>query len=189
LIFGFHIKIHQHRFFRNILYKIMEVRSPAFFIGNTIPFKYTCDGDDISPPIHWEAPPQGTKSFALILDDLDARNEAFTHWLIYNIPADSRELPEGVTKQAKLPEGALEGENSFGELGFVGPCPPKNETHRYFFKIYALDQMIDLPAGANKQQLLAAIENHILDKAELMGRYAREIEEEFRSQNSGIRIQ
>ncbi|MEH2076500.1 MAG: YbhB/YbcL family Raf kinase inhibitor-like protein [Nostoc sp.] len=154
----------------------MEIRSPAFFIGNTIPFKYTCDGDNISPPIHWEAAPQETKSFALILDDPDAPNETFTHWIIYNIPADIRELPEAVAKQPKLPSGGLQGENSFGELGFGGPCPPKNGAHRYFFKIYALDQMLDLAAGANKQQLLTAIENHILDKAELMGRYAREID-------------
>ncbi|MBW4605979.1 MAG: YbhB/YbcL family Raf kinase inhibitor-like protein [Hassallia sp. WJT32-NPBG1] len=154
----------------------MEIRSPAFFIANTIPFKYTCDGDNISPPIHWEAAPQETKSFALIVDDHDAPNEMFTHWVIYNIPADIRELPEGLAKQAQVPDGGLQGQNSFGELGFAGPCPPKNGAHRYFFKIYALDQMLDLPAGSNKQQLLLAIENHILDKAELMGRYAREIE-------------
>ncbi|WGV27361.1 YbhB/YbcL family Raf kinase inhibitor-like protein [Halotia branconii] len=153
----------------------MEIRSSAFFIGNTIPFKYTCDGDDISPPIHWEAPPQQTKSFALIVDDPDAPDETFTHWVIYNIPADTRELPEDVPKQSQLPDGVLQGENSFGKVGFGGPCPPKNETHRYFFKIYALDQMLDLPAEANKQQLLAAIDNHVLDKAEVMGRYAREI--------------
>ena len=110
----------------------MEIRSPAFFIGNTIPFKYTCDGDNISPPIHWEAVPQKTKSFALIVDDLDAPNETFTHWVIYNISADIRELPEGVAKQPKLPEGTLQGQNSFEELGFGGPCPPKNGAHRYF---------------------------------------------------------
>jgi hypothetical protein len=154
----------------------MEIRSSAFFIGNTIPFKYTCDGDNISPPLQWEAPPLGTKSFALILDDTDAPNGTFTHWLIYNIPAETRELPEGVAPQPKLADGVLQGENSFGELGFGGPCPPKNGAHRYFFKIYALDQILDLPAGANTQQLLAAIENHVLDKAEVMGRYAREIE-------------
>jgi Raf kinase inhibitor-like YbhB/YbcL family protein len=151
----------------------MEIRSSAFFIGNTIPFKYTCDGDNISPPLHWEAPPQGTKSFALILDDPDAPNGTFVHWVIYNIPADTRELPEGINETA---DGILQGENSFGNLGFGGPCPPKNQTHRYFFKIYAIDQMLNLPARASKQELLVAIEGHVLDKAELMGRYAREIE-------------
>jgi Raf kinase inhibitor-like YbhB/YbcL family protein len=151
----------------------MEVRSSAFFIGNTIPFKYTCDGDNISPPLRWEAPPQGTKSFALIMDDPDAPNGTFTHWIIYNIPADTRELPEGINETA---DGILQGENSFGNLGFGGPCPPKNETHRYFFKIYAIDQMLNLPARASKQEVMAAIEGHVLDKAELMGRYAREIE-------------
>ncbi|MEA5625445.1 YbhB/YbcL family Raf kinase inhibitor-like protein [Nostoc sp. UHCC 0251] len=151
----------------------MEVRSSAFFIGNTIPFKYTCDGDNISPPLRWEAPPQGTKSFALILDDPDAPNGTFVHWVIYNIPGDTRELPEGINETA---DGILQGENSFGNLGFGGPCPPKNQTHRYFFKIYAIDQMLNLPARASKQEVLEAIEGHVLDKAELMGRYAREIE-------------
>ncbi|ARV60873.1 hypothetical protein BZZ01_21645 [Nostocales cyanobacterium HT-58-2] len=154
----------------------MEIRSPAFFIGNTIPFKYTCDGENISPPLQWEAPPQGTESFVLIMDDPDAPNRTFTHWIVYNIPADKRELPEGVTQQPKLSNGSFQGENSFGELGFGGPCPPKNGAHRYFFRLFALDRKLDLPARASKQQVLAAMEGHVLDKAELMGRYARETE-------------
>lgn len=152
----------------------MDIRSPAFFIGSTIPFKYTCDGENISPPLLWEAPPQGTKSFALIVDDPDAPDGTFTHWVVYNLPADTRELPEGVTKEPTLPDGGIQGKNSFGELGFGGPCPPKNGAHRYFFKIFALDQPLDLPPGASKEQVIAAIEGHVLDKAELMGRYARE---------------
>ena len=152
----------------------MEIRSPAFFIGSTIPFKYTCDGDNISPPLRWEAPPQGTNSFALILDDPDAPNETFTHWVVYNLPADMRELPEGITNHAKLPKGGMQGKNSFGQLGFGGPCPPKNDgAHRYFFKVFALDQPLDLQSGASKEQLMAAMEGHVLDAAEVMGRYAR----------------
>ncbi|OUL18477.1 YbhB/YbcL family Raf kinase inhibitor-like protein [Nostoc sp. 106C] len=155
----------------------MEIRSSAFFIGNTIPFKYTCDGDDISPPIYWEDPPQGTQSFALILDDPDAPKQTFTHWVVYNIPADNRELPEGITQEPKLKNGGVQGKNSFGKLGFGGPCPPpKHGAHRYFFKIFALDQSLDLPPGATKEELLQAMEGHVLDKAEVMGRYARETE-------------
>ncbi|OUL36857.1 hypothetical protein BV372_05220 [Nostoc sp. T09] len=155
----------------------MEIRSSAFFIGNTIPFKYTCDGDDISPPIYWQDPPQGTQSFALILDDPDAPKQTFTHWVVYNIPADNRELPEGITQEPKLPNGGVQGKNSFGKLGFGGPCPPpKHGAHRYFFKIFALDQSLDLPPGATKEELLQAMEGHVLDKAEVMGRYARETE-------------
>lgn len=155
----------------------MEIRSSAFFIGNTIPFKYTCDGDNISPPIHWQDPPQETRSFTLIVDDPDAPKNTFTHWVVYNIPADSRELPEGITEEPKLANGGVQGKNSFGKLGFGGPCPPpKHGTHRYFFKIFALDQSLDLPVGASKEEVLQAMEGHILDKAEVMGRYARETE-------------
>ncbi|MUG98871.1 YbhB/YbcL family Raf kinase inhibitor-like protein [Scytonema sp. UIC 10036] len=154
----------------------MEIRSPAFFIGNTIPFKYTCDGDNISPPLQWEDPPQGTKSFALIVDDPDAPNETFTHWLVYNIPPDCRDFPEDVGgKQPKIPHGSLQGKNDFGELGYGGPCPPtQHGAHRYFFRIFALNQWLDLPVGVDKQQLLDAIEGSVIGKAELMGRYARE---------------
>jgi Raf kinase inhibitor-like YbhB/YbcL family protein len=155
----------------------MEIRSSAFFIGNTIPFKYTCDGDNISPPIHWQDPPQETRSFTLIVDDPDAPKNTFTHWVVYNIPAESRELPEGITQEPKLANGAVQGKNSFGKLGFGGPCPPpKHGTHRYFFKIFALDQSLNLPPGASKEEVLQAMESHILDKAEVMGRYARETE-------------
>lgn len=153
----------------------MEIRSPAFFIGNTIPFKYTCDGDNISPPLQWESPPQGTNSFALILDDPDAPDGTFTHWVVYNLPADTRELAEGIAKQPKLHKGIMQGKNSFGDVGFGGPCPPKKDgAHRYFFKILALDKLLDLPPGVSKEEVLAAMEGHILDAAEVMGRYARE---------------
>ncbi|MFH7027984.1 MAG: YbhB/YbcL family Raf kinase inhibitor-like protein [Heteroscytonema crispum UTEX LB 1556] len=155
----------------------MEIRSPAFFIGNTIPFKYTCDGDNISPPLQWESPPPGTNSFALIVDDPDAPSHTFNHWILYNLSADIRELPEGIANNPRLSNGGVQGKNSFGELGFGGPCPPFNDgAHRYFFKIFALDQKLDLPPGASKEQVMAAMEGHVLDAAEVMGRYARESE-------------
>lgn len=154
----------------------MEIRTSAFVIGSTIPSKYTCDGNNISPPLEWEAPPQGTQSFALIMDDPDAPNGTFTHWIVYNISPDTHELPEGIAKESKLSDGSLQGKNSFEELGYGGPCPPKGGAHRYFFRLFALDRILDLPAGASKQQILMAIEGHVLDKAEVMGRYAREIQ-------------
>ncbi len=151
----------------------MEIRSSAFFIGSTIPFKYTCDGDNISPPVHWESPPEGTNSFALILDDPDAPNQTFTHWVVYNLPAGVRELPEAVPKHPRIAKGGMQGKNSAGEIGFTGPCPP-NGTHRYYFKVFALDQPINLPPGASKEEVIKAMDGHVLDAAEVMGRYARE---------------
>jgi hypothetical protein len=150
----------------------MEIRSSAFFIGNPIPFKYTCDGDNISPSLQWEDPPEGTQSFALILEDPDAPNKTFTHWILYNLPAECRELPENAT-ESSLPKGAVQGKNDFNQLGFGGPCPP-NGTHRYFFKLFALDQLLDLKSGASKAEFMQAIEGHILDAAEVMGRYTRQ---------------
>lgn len=153
----------------------MELKSTAFFVGNTIPFKYTCDGDNVSPPLSWDSPPEGTASFALILDDPDAPNETFTHWVVYDIPANLRHLPEGLTNEPHLPNGGVQGKNDFGQVGFGGPCPPAG-THRYFFKFHALDQLLGLAPGVSKVQVLAAMEGHVLGKVEMMGRYARETE-------------
>lgn len=150
----------------------MEIRSSAFFIGNQIPFKYTCDGDNISPSLQWEDPPEGTHSFALVLEDPDAPDKTFTHWILYNLPAECRELPENA-KESSLPKGTVQGQNDFNQLGFSGPCPP-NGTHRYFFKLFALDQPLDLKSGATKAELMQAIGGHILDAAEVMGRYTRQ---------------
>lgn len=160
--------------------QIMEIRSPAFFIGATIPFKYTCDGDNLSPPLQWEAPPTGTKSFALIVDDIDAPNKIFTHWVVYNMPPEAREIPEGIRDDSDLPLMSKQGKNSYGQLGYGGPCPPPSDAaHRYFFKIFALDQLVDLPLDATKEQLIKAMEGHILDTAEVMGRYERQVKTEL----------
>jgi hypothetical protein len=151
----------------------MHLQSPAFFTGNSIPFQYTCDGDNLSPPLSWDSPPNGTVSFALIVEDPDAPKETFTHWVVYNLPANIEYLSEGVVNHPTLPDGGVQGKNDFGQLGFGGPCPPSG-THRYFFKLYALDQMLDLPPGASKADVIAGIKGHVLEAAELMGRYARQ---------------
>ncbi len=150
----------------------LALTSPAFAAGGEIPRKYTCDGEDVSPPLEWGAPPAGTQSLALIMDDPDAPMGTWDHWLLYNLPADARSLPEGVAPDATRPDGSRHGKNSWGRVGYGGPCPPGGQ-HRYFFRLYALDIPLDLPAGANKAQLLAAMSGHILAQGELMGTYRR----------------
>jgi len=149
-----------------------ELTSPTFVHGEPIPRKYTCDGEDISPPLRWSDPPQGTQSLALIADDPDAPVGTWVHWVLYNLPAETRGLPEAVPPDADLPDGSRHGRNSWRRLGYGGPCPPSG-THRYFFRLYALDTVLDLVASASKKQLLRAMERHVLAQAELMGVYAR----------------
>lgn len=151
----------------------MQLQSSAFLFGGTIPAKYTCDGDNISPPLTWDAPPSGTVSFVLIVEDPDAPTRNFTHWVAYDLPAQLRHLPENVGHQLYLPQGGMQGKNDFGQLGFGGPCPPKG-THHYFFKLYALNQLLELAPGASKTDILAASAGHILEQVELMGHYARQ---------------
>ena len=137
-----------------------------------VPEYHTCDGDDLSPPLDWNNPPEGTQSFVLIMDDPDAPGGTWVHWVLYNIPAETRSLKENISTDAQLPDGSLHGTNSFGRLGYGGPCPPSG-THRYFFKIYALDTTLNLDEGSDKAQVLAAAEGHVLAEAELMGTYSR----------------
>jgi hypothetical protein len=146
--------------------------STAFAEEDRIPRKYSCDGDDISPPMQWTDPPEGTMSFALIADDPDAPVGTWVHWVLYNLPANINSLPEAFPSDADLPDGSKNGENSWRRLGYGGPCPPSG-THRYFFKLYALDLILDMIAGATKEQLLQAMEGHILAETELMGTYTR----------------
>lgn len=147
--------------------------SSAFEEGGMIPHKYTCDGEDVSPPLSWTGTPEGTKMIALINDDPDAPVGTWVHWVIFNIPASVRELPEDVPPQKELKDGARQGRNDFGRIGYGGPCPPRG-THRYYFKIYALDAVLSLPAGATKAELLMAMEGHIVAQGQLMGRYQRQ---------------
>jgi len=152
---------------------VLTVLSTAFQEGDRIPSKYSCEGQDISPPLAWGEPPAATQSFALVVDDPDAPGGVFTHWVLFNIPSDSRELPEGVPTQARLASGTLQGKNDFGRIGYAGPCPPAGRLHRYQFTLYALDQPLDLKAGASRKQVLDAMQGHILAQGQLTGTYQR----------------
>ena len=138
-----------------------------------IPSKYTCDGQDISPPLQWDGIPEETKSIALIADDPDAPMGTWVHWVLYNLPAECRQLEEAMPADEVLPNGAKQGTTDFGRAGYGGPCPPSG-THRYFFKIYALDAQIEPVKAATKEQLLKAMEVHILAEGQLMGKYKRQ---------------
>jgi hypothetical protein len=150
-----------------------ELTSSAFSAEGTIPDRYTCEGANVSPTLRWSHAPEGTQGFALVCEDPDAPGGTFTHWLIYDIPPAREELPEDVPAEPTLSWGAAQGRNDFGNVGYGGPCPPAGETHRYFFRLYALDQALDLPPGASRSQLLSAIEEHALARTGLMGRYGR----------------
>ena len=150
----------------------MKITSSAFAPGEMIPKKYTCDGPDLSPPLTWTALPEGAESLALICDDPDAPVGTWVHWVYYDIPSDIGGLPENVSTQDKPAVGGTQGINDFRRKGYGGPCPPGG-THRYYFKLYALDTKLNLKAGANKQQLLTAMQGHVRGEAELMGKYRR----------------
>lgn len=149
----------------------LSVSSQAFREGEKIPAKYSCDGQNISPPLIWDEPPAETRSFALIVDDPDAPGGTFTHWILFNLPATNRELPEAIPTQDQLPNGALQGKNDFGKVGYGGPCPPAGHPHRYQFTLYALDRVLDLTAGASREQLTAAMQGHIIARGRLTGTY------------------
>jgi Raf kinase inhibitor-like YbhB/YbcL family protein len=149
-----------------------ELKSTAFKAGEMIPSQYTCEGQDVSPPLTWTGAPKATRSFALINDDPDAPLMTWVHWVYYDIPASAIALPEAISPAEKPAPGGTHGKNSFRKLGYGGPCPPWG-THRYFFKLYALDTMLNLSPGASKKDVLKAMEGHILGQAELMGTYKK----------------
>ena len=148
------------------------VLSSVFQNSTKIPVKYTCKGEDISPPLTWEGQPEGVVSYVLIVDDPDAPRGTFTHWVLYNIPGSLTSLPENVPKKSVTDYG-LQGRNSFGRIGYGGPCPPPGKPHRYIFKLYALDVKLNLEAGATKKQVLKAMEGHIISQTTLIGLYGR----------------
>jgi Raf kinase inhibitor-like YbhB/YbcL family protein len=148
----------------------IEITTSAFDRGAKIPAKYTCDGDDASPPLAWTAGPEGTACYALIMDDPDAPGGTWVHWVAWNIGATR--LAEALPKKERLPDGTIQGKNSWGKHGYGGPCPPSGE-HRYFFKLYALDRQLELDASADKSALLAALKGHVLAEGQLLGVYAR----------------
>ncbi len=152
-----------------------ELTSTAFVQGETIPRTYTCDAEDISPPLAWSDPPERTKSFALICEDPDAPKGTWSHWVLYNIPGDRRALPEDVKRGGELFWGALQGKNDFGDVEYGGPCPPPGKPHRYYFYLYALDDELDLDYGATREELLEAMRGYLLERVELMGRYERQM--------------
>jgi Raf kinase inhibitor-like YbhB/YbcL family protein len=151
----------------------LTLSSTAFVEGEDIPTRHTCDGENVSPQLAWNNAPAGTQSFALIMDDPDAPGGIFTHWVIFDLPADVRHLPEAVPAGEELDNGARHGLNSFGEISYGGPCPPSGPGHRYQFTLYALDTTLNLPAGASKQQVLDAMQGHILASVTLTGLYQR----------------
>jgi Raf kinase inhibitor-like YbhB/YbcL family protein len=138
-----------------------------------IPTEFTCDSTDKSPALSWSVPPEGTRTLALVMDDPDAPGRTWVHWVIYDLPATTRELPAGVSADAQLPSGARQGRNDFKKIGYGGPCPPAGPAHRYFFKLYALDTALGLPPGATKQDVERAMYGHIVASGELMGKYRR----------------
>ncbi|RJP32947.1 MAG: YbhB/YbcL family Raf kinase inhibitor-like protein [Phycisphaerales bacterium] len=157
----------------------MRLHSPAFDSGGRIPTKFTGDGDDLSPPLAWSDPPQGVAQYALIMEDPDApRPQPWVHWIIHGIPGDVFALPAGVPREDPLgvPPGARQGVNSWGrgQVGYRGPAPPRGHgRHRYFFRLFALDQPLSLAGGIEKEELLKAMKGHTLATAEFMGTYER----------------
>jgi Raf kinase inhibitor-like YbhB/YbcL family protein len=150
-----------------------QLSSTSFAGSEGIPKQFSCEGSDASPPLSWKGVPSAAKSLALIMDDPDAPAGTWVHWVLYNLPASATDLAEGVEKQEQLANGTLQGRNSFGKVGYGGPCPPPGTPHRYFFKFYALDIKLDLKAGAGKDELEQAMKGHILGHAELIGTYRR----------------
>ncbi len=153
----------------------MELNVSGFENGMQIPENHTCEGDDLSPEISWSDVPEEARSLALVVDDPDAPMGTWVHWVAYNIPAKLDGLPEGVSDDEQLENGMRQGVNDFKNYGYGGPCPPKGHgTHRYYFKLYALDSKLKLEPGATKAELLDAMDSHIIDEAEFMGTYIRE---------------
>jgi len=151
----------------------VQLTSLAFEPGSDIPAQFTCDGSNVSPALAWSSPPEGTQCFALIMDDPDAPGRTWVHWVLYDLPATERELPEGVPPREMLPSGGRQGRNDFRRTGYGGPCPPPGPAHRYYFRLYALDVRPRVKAGATWEQLDRSMSGHILAHAELMGRYRR----------------
>ncbi len=151
--------------------KMPFILRSVFENNGKIPKKYTCDGDDLSPPLSWEGVP-GAASYVLIVDDPDAPAGVFTHWILYNVPSNLTSLPEGVPKGKETAYG-LQGRNDFGDYGYGGPCPPRGKPHRYFFKLYALNSTLDLQPGARRSDVERAMRGHVIGEAQLVGLYGR----------------
>lgn len=150
----------------------MQLTTSSFH-DDKIPLEFTCDGANHSPQLSWTTPPPTTRSFALTVTDPDAPRGTFVHWVLYNMPAVAHELPAGLPTLSRLPDGSLQGRNDFGDIGYGGPCPPRNSTHRYVFDLYALDIKLELPSGSTRYELESAIKHHVQAHAQLTARYGR----------------
>jgi Raf kinase inhibitor-like YbhB/YbcL family protein len=151
----------------------LVLTSAAFAPQGAIPRHYTCDGDNVSPPLAWFGAPKGTVAYALVMDDPDAPRGTFVHWLLYDLPASVDSLPEAVPTGERLESGALQGRNSAGRLGYTGPCPPRGPPHRYRFTLYAVDSPLGLAPGASLEELQRAMSGHVLAWGQLVGTYGR----------------
>lgn len=150
-----------------------QITSSGFAEAEVIPDRYACTGENLSPELTWGEPPAGTQSLALIFDDPDAPGGSWVHWVIFNMPTDQNSLPESVAPLAEHPDGSLSGSNSWNELGYGGPCPPQGSTHQYIFALFALDTVLELEAGASKQEVLIAMEGHVLAETQISGLFSR----------------
>lgn len=151
----------------------ISFESSAFKSGESIPVRYTCEGKNISPPLAWRGVPEEARSLALICDDPDAPRGTWSHWVFYNIPSDREEIPENFPRGGSPEWGGMQGRNDFGNTQYGGPCPPAGSSHRYFFRLYALDEELNLEPGATRAQVMDAMQEHIVDQAEIMGRFSR----------------
>lgn len=151
----------------------IQITSTAFAGGQPIPEKYTCAGPDVSPPLQWTNAPAGVKSFALIADDPDAPMGTWVHWVIYHVPPTTTALAENTPPAPELPDGSRQGINDFRQVGYGGPCPPPGKPHRYYFKLYALDRVLDLQPGATRKDIETAMRGHVLAEGHLIGTYQR----------------
>jgi Raf kinase inhibitor-like YbhB/YbcL family protein len=149
----------------------ITLTSPVFEQGGRIPYVYTCEGDDKSPPLQWSGAPRETRSYALICEDPDAPRGTYIHWVLYNLPKETVELAPAVATLPELPSGARHGRNTAGDMAYAGPCPPPGNPHRYFFRLYALDTLLNLPPGATRAELEKAMDQHILAQGSIMGTY------------------
>ena len=145
--------------------------STAFKSGTAIPTQYSCKGADISPALEWTGAPAGTAAFALVVDDPDAPSGTFVHWVIWNLPPNTNSLKENIGHAAQLGDGSRQGRNGFGKTGYNGPCPPQGQTHHYFFRLYALNERLDLASGAGRSAVDAAMKSHVLAQTEYMGTF------------------